>query len=87
MRLSSFQLWGKERGLTNRLEIEPTWFRGRKFVRYRVEAIIKSLSNAFESRTETGIEHFACQDSDLSQTFKLTFSSSQKILKNVNVVV
>ena len=40
----------------------------------------ESLSNVFEPRPETGNEHFACQDS-------LIVSTSEKILKNMNVIV
>ena len=43
--------------------------------------------DVFESRTETGSEHFACQDSGLSQIFKLIVSTSEKILNNVKEVV
>ena len=41
----------------------------------------------FEPRTETGIEHFAHQDSGPSETFKLIVFTSEKILYNINVVV
>ena len=43
--------------------------------------------DVFEARTETGSEYFACQDSALSQIFKLIVSTSQKILDNINAVV
>ena len=36
---------------------------------------------------ETGSEHFTCQDSGLSQIFKLIASTSEKILNKINVVV
>ena len=39
------------------------------------------------SRTETGDENFACQDSDVSQIFKPTFPISERILQNLNVLV
>ena len=35
----------------------------------------------------TGREHFACQESGVSQIFGLIISNEQKILSNVNVVV
>ena len=35
----------------------------------------------------TGSEHFAAQDLGLSQIFKLIVSTSEKRLKNINVVV
>ena len=38
-------------------------------------------------RTEAGSEHFACQDSGLSQIFKVILTTSKTILKNVTVVV
>ena len=50
--------------------------------------IFGSLSRrVFETRTATGREHFACQDSDLSKIFILTISNGGKILSNINVVV
>ena len=44
-------------------------------------------TRVFERRTTTGREHFACQDSGVSQTFILIISNGEKILGNVNVVV
>ena len=44
-------------------------------------------SDALEPRTGTGGKDFACQDSGLSQIFKLIVSTSEKILNNTNVVV
>ena len=41
----------------------------------------------FETRTATGREHFACQDSGISQIFILIISNGEKILSNVNVIV
>ena len=41
----------------------------------------------FEKRTATGREHFACQDSGVSQISKLIISNGEKILSNVNVIV
>ena len=41
----------------------------------------------FETRTATGSEYFARQDSGLSQIFKLRVSNSEKILGDINVVV
>ena len=41
----------------------------------------------FEPRTETGSEHFACQDNGLSQIFKLIVSTSENILNNIIAVV
>ena len=47
-----------------------------------------SLStHVFETRTATGREHFACQDSGVSQIFILIISNGEKILSNVSVVV
>ena len=49
---------------------------------------IGSLStHVFETRTATGSEHFAFQDSGVSQIFILIISNGEKILSNVNVVV
>ena len=49
---------------------------------------IGSLSTrVFETRTATGSEYFARQDSGLSQIFKLRVSNSEKILSDINVVV
>ena len=45
------------------------------------------LKLPFETRTATGREHFACQDSGVSQIFILIISNGEKILGNVNVVV
>ena len=41
----------------------------------------------FEPQTATGSEHFARQNSGLSQIFKLVFFITKKRLNNVNVVV
>ena len=41
----------------------------------------------FEMRTATGREHFACQDSGVSQIFILIISYGEKMLSNVSVVV
>ena len=41
----------------------------------------------FEPRTATGSEHFARQDSGVSQIFKLMVSTSEKKLNNINGVV
>ena len=50
--------------------------------------ILGSLSTrVFETRTATGREHFACQDSGVSQIFKLIISNGEKILSNVNLIV
>ena len=50
---------------------------------------VESLrSYVFESRTETGSEHFSYKDSGLSQIFKLIVSTSEKIFTdNINVVL
>ena len=40
-----------------------------------------------EPRMATGSEHFARQDSRLSQSFKLIVSTNEKRLNNINVVV
>ena len=44
-------------------------------------------TRVFETRTETKREHFASQDSGVSQIFILTISNGEKILNKVNVVV
>ena len=50
--------------------------------------ILGSLStHVFKTQTATGRENFACQDSDVSQTFVLIISNGEKIHSNVNVVV
>ena len=41
----------------------------------------------FDVHMATGREHFACQDSGVSQIFILIISNGEKILSNVNVVV
>ena len=41
----------------------------------------------FETRTATGRENFACQDSAVSQIFILIISNGEKILSNGNVFV
>ena len=49
---------------------------------------IGSLSpRIFETRTATGRENFACQDSGVSQVFIPIISNGEKVLSNVNVVV
>ena len=49
---------------------------------------IGSLStHVFETRTATGREHFACQESIVSRIFVLLISNGEKLLSNVNVVV
>ena len=51
-------------------------------------ATLGSLSTrVFETRTATGKEHFAFQDSGFSHIFTLIISNGEKILGNVNVVV
>ena len=50
--------------------------------------ILGSLSTrVFETRTATGREYFASQDSGVSQIFILIITNGEKILSNVNVVV
>ena len=50
--------------------------------------ILGSLSTrVFETRTATGREHFACQESTVSQISILLVSNGEKILSNVNVAV
>ena len=52
------------------------------------EQLLGSLSmQVFEPRTATGSEHFARQDSGLSQSFNLIVSTSKKRLKNFNLAV
>ena len=41
----------------------------------------------FETRTATGRENFACQESAVSQIFILIISNGEKILSNGNVFV
>ena len=41
----------------------------------------------FEPQMETESENFTCQDSGLSQVFKLTVAACEKILNIINVVV
>ena len=49
---------------------------------------VGSLSTrVLETRTATGKEHFACEDSGVSQIFILIISNGEKIFSNVNVVV
>ena len=43
-------------------------------------------TRGFETRTATGRENFACQDSGVSQILVLIISNGEKILSNVNVV-
>ena len=43
--------------------------------------------DVFDPQTVTRKEHFACQDSDVSQMFNLIISSGGKILSNIKVVV
>ena len=53
-----------------------------------ISGLIGSLSTrVFETRTATGREHFACQDSGGSQIFKVIISNGKMILSNVNVGV
>ena len=52
-----------------------------------IRPIIGNLSTrVFETRTATGREHFACQESGISQIFVLIISNGEKILSNVTVV-
>jgi len=39
------------------------------------------LKGLFEPRSDSGSEHFTCQDSDFSQIFKLIVSADEKIRK------
>ena len=60
----------------------------RKEKRSKTVSEIAALSDrVYETRTSTGREHFACQDSDVSKIFILTISNGGKILNNINVVV
>ena len=43
--------------------------------------------DVFQQWTETESEHFACQDSGLSQIFKVIVSTSEKILNIIGKVV
>lgn len=43
--------------------------------------------NIFEPQMEAASEHFTCQDSGLTQIFKIMVSASEKILNNRNVVL
>ena len=50
--------------------------------------IMRELKHArFETRTATGREHFASQDSGVPKSFILIISNREKILCDVNVVV
>ena len=52
------------------------------------QPVLRSLSTrVFETRTATGREHFACQDSGVSQIFILIIPNGEKVLSNVNLVV
>ena len=52
------------------------------------DGALGSLSTrVFETQTATGREHFACQDSGVSQIFIRIISNGKKILSNVNVFV
>ena len=48
---------------------------------------VASAHNIFELQTPTAREHFAPQESGLSQIFKLIVSSSENRLHNTNVAV
>ena len=52
-----------------------------------LRAVHTNDRNIFEPQMEAGIEHFTCQDSCLSQIFKLIFSASGKTLNKRNVVL
>ena len=58
--------------------------KNRRFLRVRHARLKRDV---FEPRTETGIEHFACQGSRLSQTFQLIVCTSEKLIHDLNVVV
>ena len=50
---------------------------------YLTSEILGSLSTrVFEARTATGREHFALQDSGVSQIFIVIISNGEKILSN-----
>ena len=52
-----------------------------------LDLLIENLNTrVFETRTATGREHFACQDSGVSQIFVLIISNGEKVLSDVNVV-
>ena len=52
------------------------------------ELLLGSLSmHVFETRTTTGIGHFACQDNGIFQIFIPSISNGEKILGNANAVV
>ena len=54
---------------------------------WRHPLLLGSLGNrVFERRTATGREHFACQDSGVSQIFILIIFKGENILSDVNVV-
>ena len=48
---------------------------------------IVRCTRVFETRTATGREHFAFQDSGVSKIFTPVLSNKETILSNVNVVV
>ena len=73
----------KQRGFHHQLPIEISVQDTAAF-----HELIGSLSpRVFEIRAATGSDHFACQDSGVSQIFIFIISNGERILNNVNVVV
>ena len=83
----------------DRCQLTITWMSNIKDVRCKLAGVwprygqvilvtLGSLStHVFETRTTTGREHFASQDSGVSQAFTLIIFNRETILINVNVVV
>ena len=59
----------------------------RNIIRTILSSNLKFSTRVFETRTGTGREHFAYQESIVSQIFVLLKFNGEKILSNVNVVV
>ena len=67
---------------------ETLRFSGNKMNCFPRDQSLGSLSmRVFETRTATGRENFACQDSGVPQILILIISNGEKILSNVNVVL
>ena len=58
-----------------------------RYVKFRNELQRAKERDVFEQRKETESEQFLCQDSGLSQIFKVVSSHAEKILNNINVIV
>ena len=58
-----------------------------RYVKFRNELQRAKARDVFEQRTETESEQFLCQDSGLSQIFKIVSSHGEKMLNNINMIV